>query len=68
MKRRIEPSDLRTRQLCDNLDAAVFSGDWLTVVSEQEFFRECLERWGRELTGFKETFPEGALEDPDDAE
>ena len=37
------------RQLCEKVDAAVFSGDFMLNDDERAEFRVYLERWQREL-------------------
>lgn len=39
----------RFDDLCDNLDAAVFTGDWLFDAGNRAIFEEYLRRWGTEL-------------------
>jgi len=41
--------DEKFDELCDNLDAAVFTGDWLADAGNRAGLNDYLERWAKEL-------------------
>jgi len=41
--------DLKFDELCDNLDAAIFTGDWLASEENQIGLEAYLQRWEKEL-------------------
>ena len=50
----------------EEVDALVFSGDYLVQPENRVKFQEYLERWKRGLDSMAETFPEGDIESEDD--
>ena len=53
-------------QYLEEVDALVFSGDYLVQPENRVKFQEYLDRWKRGLDSMAETFPEGDIESEDD--
>lgn len=53
-------------QTLEEVDAIVFSGDYLVQPENRVKFQEYLDRWKRELDSMAETFPTGDIEDEED--
>lgn len=52
-------------QALEEVDAMVFSGDYLVQPSHRAKFQMYLDRWKRGLDAMAETFPEGNIEEED---
>jgi len=47
----------------EEVDALVFSGDFLVTPDNREKFKKYLDRWKRGLDSMAETFPDGNTEE-----
>ena len=49
------------KDACEEIDAAMFSGDAFADAEERKALRDYLERWGRELKNWDEIAAEAAI-------
>ena len=53
-------------QCLEEVDALVFSGDYLVQPENRAKFQEFLDRWKRGLDSMAETFPDGYIEEEEE--